>query len=249
MSGKHSKNALKHALPKPKRTTFDKARLIVASTFIAAGLGIGGYLAYQTFIPTTIEIAEQQAAASEFIESFETEVGTPVKYDKNDPPVTDRVAHAVPFGVIYIPRLDPNFKRVIAEGTTLRDVLSQGVGHYEDSQMPGEIGNFAVAGHRDSAFPNLKSVVPGDLIYVQTAQGYYTYKVTAEHYIVTPDAIEVTYPVPNEPGVVPTESIITLTTCWPEWSNTERLILHATFLEWRPLAAGPPAAIKSAVNS
>ena len=60
--------------------------------------------------------------------------------------------------------------------------------------MPGEVGNFAVAGHRVSdftdAFINLYKVKPGDNVIVTTKDGKYTYEVE-ESFIVEPEQVEV----------------------------------------------------------
>lgn len=60
--------------------------------------------------------------------------------------------------------------------------------------MPGEVGNFAVAGHRVSdftdAFINLYKVKTGDEVIVTTVDGRYTYEVD-NSFIVDPDQVEV----------------------------------------------------------
>ena len=52
-----------------------------------------------------------------------------------------------PFAILRIPRLGDNFQVPIVEGVSLAD-LAEGVGHYPDTALPGEVGNFSVAGHR-----------------------------------------------------------------------------------------------------
>lgn len=44
--------------------------------------------------------------------------------------------------------------------------------------------------------------------------------------VVLPSQVEVIAPVPGNPGRVPTERLITLTTCHPQFSASERLIVH-----------------------
>lgn len=51
------------------------------------------------------------------------------------------------FSRIYIPRLGPDYQYAVLAGTS-QDVLAAGPGHYMDTQAPGELGNFAIAGHR-----------------------------------------------------------------------------------------------------
>ncbi|MGO7984038.1 sortase domain-bontaining protein, partial [Rhizobium johnstonii] len=78
------------------------------------------------------------------------------------------------FGVLYVPRFGDTYQRNIAEGTGT-DVLNStklGIGHYPDTQLPGEVGNFAIASHR-SAYGGgmhvLNEFQLGDPIIVQTA--------------------------------------------------------------------------------
>lgn len=51
---------------------------------------------------------------------------------------------------IYIPRFGSQWHRNIVEGTTLEQLNRYGLGHYDATQMPGQVGNFAVAGHRSN---------------------------------------------------------------------------------------------------
>ena len=126
-----------------------------------------------------------------------------------------------------------------------------GLGHYDGTAMPGGVGNFALAGHRQTrgaVLDYIDKLQVGDHIYVRTKDGYYTYTVY-EHVIVQPDNIEVIEPVPSKPGQEPTERIMTLTTCHPRYGDTERYIVHARFESWQPNSAGAPAEIAQAVQN
>ncbi len=88
--------------------------------------------------------------------------------------------------------------------------------------MPGEVGNFSVAGHRNVAtFWALDQLQEGDPIVVETRDTWYVYQVTQEH-IVRPTQVEVVAPVPNYPGATPTKRMLTLTTCHPKMDNYQR---------------------------
>ncbi|QRZ61531.1 class E sortase [Rothia sp. ZJ932] len=174
-----------------------------------------------------------------------------VNFDPTNPPVaTGADAYGQAYGVIYIPRLGESYQRPIAEGTG-NDVLDTlGLGHYEGTAQPGEVGNFALAGHRQTngaVLDRIDKLQNGDKIYVQTIDGYYTYTVYQSH-IVLPHQVEVIAPVPNEPGAEATERTLTLTTCHPRYGDTERYIVHASFDGWQPLAAGAPQDIASTVE-
>lgn len=173
------------------------------------------------------------------------DVPPPDPANYGEPVVAVAPAEDDPFAVLYVPRFPEGYHRTIAEGTGM-DVLNSevlGIGHYPGTQMPGEVGNFAVAAHR-SAYGGgmhlINELQVGDAIYVQTADGYYTYRFRDLHYV-QPSAVEVIAPVPNLPDLAPTDRIITLTSCNPLLSTAERIIAYGVFESWQPIAAGPPA--------
>jgi LPXTG-site transpeptidase (sortase) family protein len=113
-------------------------------------------------------------------------------------------------------------------------------GHYPDTALPGQIGNFSVAGHRSPAiFWDLDRMQNGDKIVVETKSTYFVYTMTSRE-IVVPTALEVVAPVPDQPGVAPTKAMLTLTTCNPKYNNYQRLIVHAVLQRQQPRSAGLP---------
>ncbi len=86
------------------------------------------------------------------------------------------------------------------------DSLRKGVGHMRGTALPGGLGNFAVAGHRDTFFRPLRSIRPGTLINITTAQGTYRYIVDATS-IVLPSNVSV-LDIGQRPEM-------TLVTCYP----------------------------------
>ena len=83
------------------------------------------------------------------------------------------------FANLYVPEFGKDFARTIVQGTRDSD-LDAGPGHYVTSQLPGQVGNFAVAGHRvgkGEPFLNLDQLHPGDAIVVQTASNWFVYTV------------------------------------------------------------------------
>ncbi len=161
--------------------------------------------------------------------------GAPATLPKAD------VAPGDAFAVLYIPALGKNWAKAIVQGVTLADLRGT-IGHYPSTQMPGEIGNFAIAGHRATngePFRDLPRVKAGDKVYVQTEDAWYIYTIGSTE-IVPPSAVEVILPVPKKPKVEPTEAIITLTTCNPRWASYERWITYGALTETRTRAEGPP---------
>lgn len=123
-----------------------------------------------------------------------------------------------PVGTIDIPKIGLNM--MVVEGTDeIR--LQEGPGHYPGTPLPGEAGNAAIAGHRTTylhPFYNLDQLVPGDPILVTTAQGAFLYSVLRSE-VVLPTDVAVVDPTPTPQ--------LTLTTCNPRYSASQRLVVHA----------------------
>jgi sortase A len=101
--------------------------------------------------------------------------------------------------MLRIPALGRDWKFAVVEGATLTQ-LSAGPGHVTGTQPPGQPGNFAVAAHDITAgnpFLHLKSLRPGDSIYVTTQYETYKYVVTGEK-VVRYTEVSVLAPVPGE---------------------------------------------------
>ena len=131
------------------------------------------------------------------------------------------------FALMRIPRLGQDWVKPIIEGVATKD-LAHGLGHYPKSVMPGNVGNFAVAGHRAThgePFRDLDRVRKGDAIVVEMKDSWLIYRTTGNPEIVLPTDVEVVAPVPWKPEAKPTEKVITLTTCHPRWASTHRLIV------------------------
>lgn len=154
------------------------------------------------------------------------------------------------WGVLYVPRFGDAYAKPVAEGVEMSILDTVGIGRYPDTQMPGEKGNVALAGHRQThgqVFWDVDKLKDGDLAYLQTAEGIYTYTFSSRS-IVAPSRSDVILPVPGQPGEKPAESLLTLTTCHPPFSTAERMIVHFTQTDFTPAAQGAPAAIAELVE-
>jgi sortase A len=155
------------------------------------------------------------------------------------PPPASPPRHGDDVAILHIPRLGSGVGDAgipVLEGVGL-DILNEAAGHYPGTALPGQIGNFAVAGHRKThgePFRHLDELRAGDLVYVETAQTWYTYRIDADPVIVQPTDLAVVDPVPGRPGVRPTQSLITLTTCNPWWSSTQRMIVTGALVATQP---------------
>lgn len=114
---------------------------------------------------------------------------------------------------------------IILDDVTTDD-LTRGPGHYPGTAMPGQPGNFAVAGHRTTygaPFFHLDVLRAGDLVHVTDRRGRrFTYKVAGQR-VVEPSDVSVIASDPLGTG----RPTLTLTTCNPRFSAAERLIVHA----------------------
>src|SRR3546814_11611972 len=110
--------------------------------------------------------------------------------------------------------------------------MSAGACHYADTPLPCEIGNVAIADHRTTygrPFHNLDLLEVGQQITLETPIGDCTYEVNRDPFVVSPTQTEV---VANTPD----EATLTLTTCHPNGSPRQRLIVTDTLVR-RNIAA------------
>lgn len=91
-----------------------------------------------------------------------------------DPTADPSVDQGV-LAVLEIARLD---MRVPVFLGTDEVTLNKGSGIIAGTAIPGEVGNIAIAGHRDSHFRPLEKLRAGDLLELQTARGDKKFRVT-----------------------------------------------------------------------
>jgi sortase A len=90
-------------------------------------------------------------------------------------------------GEMEVPRL--GLKAIVVQGDTPR-VLRRAVGHLPETALPGELGNVALAGHRDGFFRPLRYILVGDAITLKTNHGDFQYQVESTA-VVAPSDIQV----------------------------------------------------------
>ncbi|GAB2466507.1 hypothetical protein GCM10027187_38340 [Streptosporangium sandarakinum] len=128
--------------------------------------------------------------------------------------------------MLRIPRLGDLYRYAVVEGVGWEQ-LRMGPGHYPGSALPGKIGNFVISGHRTTyaaPFNRLDELRRGDYIVVDARDARYTYRVTDKR-VVDPTDLDVIAPNPAHPDRRPTRALITLSTCHPEYSAAQRLIV------------------------
>jgi LPXTG-site transpeptidase (sortase) family protein len=130
-------------------------------------------------------------------------------------------------GIIEIDSID---LRLPVWDTASVVALRYGAGHYENSVMPGEVGNCAILGHhmRDygSMFNRLGEVQSGDIIRIQTADGN-TYEYCVDSIVtIQPEDLEA-----RISGNYFDTARITLVTCTYSGEATLRLIVSGYLID------------------
>jgi sortase A len=236
--------------PRRRRTSSSPVVGVLGEILITIGILILLFLGWQLWFNNVVSTATQTATADELSQEWEATTSTPDpdhSSDPGEPVVMDTPPLNEAFANLIVPRLGLDYKRPIAEGvgTSVLNNTKLGMGHYTGTQLPGAVGNFALASHRSAyggAFHNIHQLRVGDSIYVETADGWYRYVFRDMEYV-KPSAVGVILPVPQHPEAVPTDRLITLTTCNPFYSSAERIIAYGVFDSWYPRAGGPPPEI------
>jgi sortase A len=229
---------------------------VIGELLITAGVLVLLFLGWQVWWNSLVVAGQQTSAAeAQARHLLGTATATPAPHPTvassataspapSDPPVMQEPGDYQSFAVIYIPRLGPGWKRTIRETVDVDKVLnsySAGVGHYRGTAMPGQVGNFAIAGHDSgwgNTFIDLSKLRIGDRIYVLTGDGWYTYTFRNFEYV-QPTAVQVLLPVPRQPQATPIDRLMTITTCNPPFHAAERLVAYNAFQGWAPAVQVP----------
>lgn len=148
------------------------------------------------------------------------------------PNIDDGVQPGQIFARMYVPRFGEDYERIIAHGT-YTNVLRHAMGHYDNTELPGQSGNFAIAGHRTTygaSLLDIDKLEKGDRVVVETADSFYLY----EHNntaIVEPTDVNVLV---DEPefflGESKNQTLLTLTSCHPKYSDEERIVAFSVLM-------------------
>ena len=218
----------------------------IGRLFISLGMLLFGFVAYQLWGTGLQTAASQKALAKEFASKQRsplprptttvtvapattvapvggsaaptTVAATTTTLPKPEPleiPEADSV-----FAQLAIPRINMKANNILS-GVSVDD-LRKGVGHFRNTSLPGQKGNVALAGHRTTyggPFLHIDQLQNGDPITFTNLLGeLYVYKVTSQT-VVAPDDTSVLQPTDS-----PT---LTLVTCTPVGTSTDRLIIKA----------------------
>ena len=209
---------------------------------ITLGLLCGLYVLWQLNW-TGVEANQAQAAAVAEAEWVQPPPKIATRHTSEPPVLAEPHEDRTLIGRVYVPRFGADYERTLVQGTDKKSVLDlMGYGHYEGTAMPGGIGNFSAAAHRDGSgepLGRIDELRKGDALIIRTKDTWYVYDMTTSD-IVAPTQVDVIAPVPGEAGEQPTERMLTFTTCHPKYTSRERFIVHAQFAYWAPVSEGIP---------
>lgn len=230
---------------------------------ITLGIVVLLFVVYTLYVTDIVAAQKQDEANTELDKSWGEPAQQPQSRLKPKP--------GKPFLRLYIPSLGTDYRYAVIEGVGSAE-LAVGPGHYPTSALPGEPGNFAVAGHRigkGAPFNDLDKLNSCDAVIVETPREFFVYRVmpmreqingwsqtktanpkcervpslrdkpdygeTVGRRLVTPDRGDAVAPIPYRPASqLPTAeraSLLTLTTCHPEYGNSQRMIIHAVLTD------------------
>lgn len=240
-----------------RRRAERRARVSVAGVlgevFITGGVLVLLFLGWQVWLNDIVVGGQQQDQAVQQSETWSRgEAAAPVPVVRPDPGPPIVMASAPgddeQFANLIVPRFGADYSRPILEGVSVKGALADGIGHYPGTQMPGDVGNVALAGHRTgwgAPLGDIGTLMVGDSIYLETEDGWYKYVFRTFSYVM-PTSVDVLAPVPQNPDATPTDRILTLTSCNPKTTAAERIIAYSTLDTWFPRAGGPPPELNPA---
>jgi sortase A len=229
----------KRAPRNPHKGTSRLVRIIgiLGRIFVLAGVMLLFFTAYLLW-GTGVYTHRQQATNKRALEANPLVNASQITNGKIPPA---RPSHLLPLGsplfTIKIPKIA--LETAVVEGVG-REELKKGPGHFplcsqvpsgDDSDCvqqnfyPGEDGNVAISGHRTTygaPFFNLQELEAGDVIDFISGPARYRYRVRSQE-VVDPTA---GYNVVLNHG----HPELTLTTCNPRFSASQRLIIHADYV-------------------
>jgi sortase A len=169
-------------------------RAWIANILLAAGIGGVGIWGWSVVRCAIVQKHESQ------VFSEQVEQGRRVR---SAAPSAAGPQSGALLGRLVIPRL--HLRAMVREGAD-DETLAVALGHVPGTALPGQTGNAAIAGHRDTLFRGLRKILKNDSIVFETIHGSYTYRVEDTAIVK-----------PRDVGVLAagTYSEITLITCYP----------------------------------
>jgi sortase A len=236
-------------------STGDKVRFVlrgIGQTLITFGLVVLLFVVYEVWITNIFADRNNHRHIAQLRKQFENDTVDPLALPGGG---VSTIPVGANLGILYIPRLGRDYAEAIVQGSAVPNdhQLEQGAAHYGTTQLPGQIGNFAVAGHRvgkGEPFLNIDKLRSGDKVIVETKTWWFVYQVKGSpvggnpqtdkvdpdgipgREIIEPSDGQVLAPVPNSPQIpvsAAKERLMTMTTCHPKFTASHRMIIFSVF--------------------
>ena len=220
----------------------------LGSSLIVLGLLMFLFVGYQLWGTGIEEAQSQNSLENRFSEIAVTTTAPPptsISPSVAEPAVTTTLAppepivikEGDPMAIIELPTI--GVSKFVVAGVETAD-LKKGPGHYPGTPFPGELGNASIAGHRTTygePFRHLDDLNIGDPIIITDLLGRkFTYLVSNQQVVGASDSWVVA-------TTDRTKAVLTLTTCHPEFSAKQRLIISAELDVTQSDVATNPAAV------
>jgi len=189
---------------------------VLSLGFMGLGIGCITWAIFSLWVPyfysadaTSIHVSNPTTFVSEQNKLTGDSIATMKSGNSSDDLNLDKIIYPVypaegeNIGSLTIPAL--NRKLSIFQGTDVKE-LNKGVGHFNQSVLPGEEDNCVLSGHRDTVFSQIGNLKIGDKLIVITSAGTFTYEVNGTRIVHKDD----------NTVIVPTDhAVLTMTTCYP----------------------------------
>ena len=205
----------------------------VGVLLVAAGVGCMGYALYAKYSveQKKDELVAQYEDYINWVNDSELDVEQ-IEQSISEQPMPETVdekglqSMQIPNGILGIMEIEKiGLVVTLAEGTDNKSITLS-VGHFPKTAMPGQVGNFAVVGHRSyrygAYFNRLDELESGDIVRVKTVDGVFSYAVDSKM------VVEPTETWVLEPSETAT---MTLVTCTPIRTATHRLIIKGHLIQ------------------
>jgi sortase A len=205
--------------------------LLAALALVLAGVSLLGFVGWQYWGTNAVARHQQAAVTQDLLKAWG---GDPAVEDLLGPQGSADLGDAM--ALVRVPAFGRDYVVPVIEGVRPED-LAQGLGHYPGTALPGQIGNFAIAGHRVTNGEPLREMPelrPGDKVLVETSDAVYTYRLTSDpnDLVVQPQDTWVLDPIPGKPsGTPPDQARITLTTCAELFHTSDRMIAFGRLVD------------------
>lgn len=204
--------------------------LVFGVVVLALALVGGAILGWQYW---GSNVLARQAAGRDVAALREQWAAAPTATEDEAAPVVEQpTAHEAAWA-LRIPALELEWP--IVAGVEASD-LRRGIGWYPGTALPGQTGNFALAGHRTvqgAPFARLLELRVGDVVVIETPAATFSYTITVApgDLTVQDDDTWVLDPVPGKDDTVPVEAVLTLTTAEDLINTPDRAVGFGTLTE------------------